>query len=42
MGAISDYNNGTIDRIIDILQGDGEDLLRMSTDYRNHTREYKY
>ena len=42
MGAISDYNNGTIDRILDILQGDGEDLLRMSTDYRKHTREYKY
>ena len=42
MGAISDYNNGTIDRIIDILQGNGEDLLRMSTDYRRHTREYKY
>jgi len=42
IGAISDYNNGTIDRIIDILQGDGEDLLRMSTDYRKHTREYKY
>jgi hypothetical protein len=42
MGAISDYNNGTIDRIIDILQGDGEDMLRMSTDYRKHTREYKY
>jgi len=42
MGAISDHNNGTIDRIIDILQGDGEDLLRMSTDYRKHTREYKY
>jgi len=42
MGAISNYNNGTIDRIIDILQGDGEDLLRMSTDYRKHTREYKY
>jgi len=42
MSAISDYNNGTIDRIIDILQGNGEDLLRMSTDYRKHTREYKY
>ena len=42
MGAISDYNNGTIDRIIDILQGSGEDLLRMSTDYRKHTRESKY
>ena len=42
MGAISDYNNGTIDRIIDILQDNGEDLLRMSTDYRKHTRESKY
>jgi hypothetical protein len=42
MGAISDHNNGTIDRIIDILQGSGEDMLRMSTDYRKHTREYKY
>jgi hypothetical protein len=42
IGAISDYNDGTINRIIDILQGDGEDLLRMSTDYRKHTREYKY
>jgi hypothetical protein len=42
MGAISDYNNGTIDRIIDILEGDGEYMLRMSTDYRKHTREYKY
>jgi hypothetical protein len=42
MGLISDYNDGTINRIIDILQGDGEDLLRMSTDYRKHTREYKY
>lgn len=42
MGEISDYNNGTIDRIIDILQGSGEDLLRMSTDYRKHTRETKY
>ena len=42
MGEISDYNNGTINRIIDILEGDGEDLLRMSTDYRKHTREYKY
>ena len=42
MGLISDYNDGTIDRIIDILQGNGEDMLRMSTDYRKHTRETKY
>jgi SAM-dependent methyltransferase len=42
MGRISDYNDGTIDRIIDILEGNGEDMLRMSTDYRKHTRETKY
>ena len=42
MGKISDYNNGTIDRIVDILQGRGEDMLRMSVDYRKHTRESKY
>jgi hypothetical protein len=42
MGAISDYNNGTIDRIIDILEGGGDKYLRMSTDYRKHTRESKY
>ena len=42
MGAISDYNNGTIDRIIDILEGGGDKYLRMSTDYRKYTRESKY
>jgi len=42
MGAISDRNNGTIDRIIDILQGHGESMLRMSTDYRKHTAPAKY
>jgi len=42
MGKISDYNDSTIDRIIDILQGNGNNMLRMSTDYRKHTRESKY
>lgn len=42
MGQISDYNNGTIDRIVDILEGNGQSMLRMSTDYRKHTRESKY
>ena len=42
LGKISDYNDGTIDRICDILEGNGEDRLRMSTDYRKHTRESKY
>jgi hypothetical protein len=42
IGKISDYNNGTIDRICDILEDKGDDMLRMSTDYRKYTRETKY
>jgi len=42
MGAISDRNDGTVGRIVDIMQGQGESMLRMSTDYRKHTRESKF
>ena len=42
MGKISDWTDGTIDRIVDILEGKGEQWLRMSTDYRKHTHESKY
>jgi hypothetical protein len=42
MGEISDRNDSTIDRICDILEGKGESMLRMTTDYRKHTRESKY
>jgi hypothetical protein len=42
IGKISDYNDGTIDRICDILEDKGEAMLRMSTDYRKYTRETKY
>jgi len=42
MGKISDWTDGTIDRIVDIMEGKGEQWLRMSTDYRKHTRESKY
>jgi hypothetical protein len=42
MGRFSDWNDGTIDRICDILEGQGEQWLRMSTDYRKHTHERKY
>jgi glycosyltransferase involved in cell wall biosynthesis len=42
MGKISDYTDGTIDRICDILEGKGSKYLRISSDYRNHTREAKY
>jgi hypothetical protein len=42
MGKISSWNDGCIDRICDILEGSGEQWLRMSNDYRKHTRENKY
>jgi hypothetical protein len=42
LGAISSYNDGTIDRICDILEGKGESMLRMTTDYRKYTSEAKY
>lgn len=41
-GKISDWTDGTIDRICDILQGRGQQWLRMSKDYRKYTRENKY
>ena len=42
MNNISRWTDGTIDRIVDILEGNGEQWKRMSTDYRKHTRESKY
>lgn len=42
IGQISDWTNGTVDRIVDIMQGQGEQWLRMSTDYRKHTHESKF
>jgi hypothetical protein len=42
IGQISDWTDKTIDRICDILEGKGEEWLRMTTDYRKHTRESKY
>ena len=42
MGKISDYNDKTIDRICDILEGHGDQYLRMNSDYRKYTREAKY
>jgi glycosyltransferase involved in cell wall biosynthesis len=42
IGMISDWTDSTIDRIVDILEGKGEQWKRMSTDYRKHTRESKY
>ncbi len=42
LGQISDRNDGTIDRVLDIMQGNGEGMLRMGSDYRKHTREGKF
>ena len=42
MGKISTWTDGTVDRICDILEGKGDQWLRMSTDYRKHTHESKY
>jgi hypothetical protein len=42
MGKISDWTDGTIDRIIDILDGAGGKWNRSWGDYRKHTREAKY
>lgn len=41
MGLISDWTNGTIDRIIDIMEGNNT-WLRSSNDYRNRVSEAKY
>jgi hypothetical protein len=41
-GKISDWTNGTIDRCIDIMQDDGEEWRRDSTDYRQQTRVSKF
>jgi hypothetical protein len=42
MGLISDWNDGTIDRCVDIMQGRGEQWLRNNKTYRNHASESKY
>lgn len=42
MGRISNWTNGTVDRICDIIEGQGEQWLRMDVAYRDHTRESKY
>ena len=41
-GVISDWTDGTIDRIIDIMEGKGEQWLRSGNRYRDHIIENKY
>ena len=42
MGLISDWTNGTIDRIVDIIEGKGEQWLRMDRQYRDQVSRAKY
>jgi hypothetical protein len=42
MGLISDWNNGTVDRVVDILLGQGEHWNWAGSRYRDHVAEAKY
>jgi hypothetical protein len=42
MGLISDWTDGTVDRIVDILTGVGEHWNRAGSRYRDHVAEAKY
>ena len=41
-GLISDWTDGTVDRIVDILEGNGEQWNRAGTRYRDHVSQAKY
>ena len=42
MGLISDWNNGTVHRIVDIITGQGEQWNRAGNRYRDHVAHEKY
>jgi hypothetical protein len=42
MGLISDWTNGTVDRIVDILEGKGESWNRAGNRYRDYVSQPKY
>lgn len=42
IGKISDHTDKTVDRICDILEGNGEQWNRSGSDYRKYVREAKY
>ena len=42
MGLISDWNNATVDRVIDIVTGHGEQWNRAGARYRDHVADAKY
>jgi hypothetical protein len=42
MGLISEWNNETVDRIVDIITGQGEQWNRAGNRYRDHAARGKY
>jgi hypothetical protein len=42
MGLISDWNDGTVDRVVDIMLGQGEQWNRAGNRYRDHVAGSKY
>ena len=42
MGLISDWTDGTVDRIVDIIDGKGEQWNRVGNRYRDHVSQAKY
>ena len=42
MGLISDWNNATVDRVVDIMSGRGEQWNRAGNRYRDHVAHEKY
>jgi hypothetical protein len=42
MGLISDWTDGTVDRVVDILEGKGEQWNRAGNRYRDHVSQAKY
>lgn len=41
-GAVSDWQNGTIDRTLDIFEGKGAEWARNTNDYRKHVAKAKF
>jgi hypothetical protein len=42
MGLISNWNNSTVDRVVDIIEGKGEQWNRAGNRYRDHVAQDKY
>jgi hypothetical protein len=42
MGKLSDWTDGTVDRVVDIITGQGEQWNRAGNRYRDHVAYEKY